>query len=89
MEKSFFCQWFKGFEKGLEIIGVGYRFNVQGQKLTINAGYSHPVKIDEPEGITFEVPNPNSIIVKGFDKTLTPSESFVLILDISLKLKLL
>ena len=60
----------KGFEKGLEIIGVGYRFNVQGKKLVINAGYSHPVEMEAPQGITFDVPNANTIIVRGIDKEL-------------------
>ena len=45
----------KGFEKGLEIIGVGYRFQVQGNELTVNAGYSHPVKMTVPSGLTVEV----------------------------------
>ena len=55
----------KGYEKGLEIIGVGYRFNVAGNKLTINAGYSHPVK-----GLTVEAPSNTEIVVKGIDKVL-------------------
>lgn len=60
----------KGYEKGLEIIGVGYRFNVAGSKLTINAGYSHPVVIDVPEGLTVEAPSNTEIVVKGIDKVL-------------------
>lgn len=60
----------KGYEKGLEIIGVGYRFNVSGNKLTINAGYSHPVVIDVPEGLTVEAPSNTEIVVKGIDKVL-------------------
>lgn len=60
----------KGYEKGLEIIGVGYRFNVAGNKLTINAGYSHPVVIDVPEGLTVEAPSNTEIVVKGIDKVL-------------------
>ena len=60
----------KGFEKGLEIIGVGYRFNVQGTKLVINAGYSHPVEMEIPEGITVEVPSNTEVTVKGIDKVL-------------------
>ena len=58
------------YTKELEIVGVGYRAQKQGKKLVMNLGYSHPVEMEEPEGITFEVPNPNSIIVKGNDKEL-------------------
>ena len=57
-----------GFEKALEIIGVGYRAQLSGNKLVLNVGYSHPVEIEQPEGITFEVPAPTSIIVHGIDK---------------------
>ena len=60
----------KGFEKGLEIIGVGYRFQVQGKLLTINAGYSHPVKITVPEGLTVEAVSNTEIVVKGINKEL-------------------
>ena len=60
----------KGYEKGLEIIGVGYRFNVQGKKLVISAGYSHPVNITIPEGITVEANGNTEITVKGIDKVL-------------------
>ena len=60
----------KGYEKGLEIIGVGYRFNVQGKKLVISAGYSHPVNMEIPEGITVESPSNTEITVKGIDKVL-------------------
>ena len=60
----------KGYEKGLEIIGVGYRFNVQGKKLVISAGYSHPVNMEVPEGITVESVSNTEIIVKGIDKVL-------------------
>ena len=60
----------KGYEKGLEIIGVGYRFNVAGNKLTINAGYSHPVVMDVPEGLRVEAPSNTEIVVKGIDKVL-------------------
>ena len=59
-----------GFQKGLEIIGVGYRFNVQGKKLVINAGYSHPVNMEIPEGITVESTSNTEITVKGIDKVL-------------------
>ena len=60
----------KGYEKGLEIVGVGYRFNVQGKKLVINAGYSHPVNMEVPEGITVESVSNTEITVKGIDKVL-------------------
>lgn len=58
----------KGFEKNLDINGVGYRAQKQGKKLVLTLGYSHPVEMDEPEGITVDVPAPNKIIVKGCDK---------------------
>lgn len=58
----------KGFEKGLDINGVGYRAAKQGKKLVLTLGYSHPVEMEEPAGITVEVPAPNKIIVKGSDK---------------------
>lgn len=57
-----------GFAKTLEIVGVGYRAQLQGNKLVLGVGYSHPVEIEPPKGITFEVPNPNTIVVKGIDK---------------------
>lgn len=58
----------KGYEKGLEINGVGYKFAVSGKLLTINAGYSHQVKMEIPEGLTVEAVNNTEIIVKGIDK---------------------
>jgi large subunit ribosomal protein L6 len=58
----------KGFEKKLEIQGVGYRASLRGTALELNVGYSHPVVIDAPAGITFEVPAQNEIVVKGIDK---------------------
>lgn len=58
----------KGYEKTLEISGVGYRAAKQGNKLTLTIGYSHPVEFVDPEGITTEVPAPNKIIIKGIDK---------------------
>ena len=58
------------FKKELEINGVGYRAQKQGHKLVLTLGYSHPVEMVEPEGITFDVPNPNQIIVRGIDKEL-------------------
>ena len=58
------------FTKQLEINGVGYRAAKQGNKIVLTLGYSHPVEMVEPEGITFDVPNPNQIIVRGIDKEL-------------------
>ena len=60
----------EGYSKGLEIIGVGYRFNLKGNKLVINAGYSHPVELDVPTGLTVEQISNNEIVVKGIDKRL-------------------
>lgn len=57
-----------GFQKELEIIGVGYRAQKQGNKLVINAGYSHPVEFEQEEGIEFEVPKNTEIVVKGISK---------------------
>ena len=58
----------KEFTRKLEVNGVGYRAQKKGKTLVLTLGYSHPVEMQEPEGITFEVPNPNEIIVKGIDK---------------------
>ena len=58
----------KGFEKRLEIQGVGYRATMRGQALELAVGFSHPVVKDPPAGVTFEVPIPTQIIVKGTDK---------------------
>lgn len=60
----------EGFEKALEINGVGYRAQKQGNKLVLTLGYSHPVEVEAPQGITIDVPSQNSIIVKGIDKQL-------------------
>jgi len=59
-----------GFEKRLEIQGVGYRAQLKGKNLEMALGYSHPVSIEAPEGIEFEVPQPTEIIVRGIDKQL-------------------
>ena len=59
-----------GFEKKLEMVGVGYRAQLQGNKLVINIGFSHPVEVDPPQGIEFEVPAVTKITVKGIDKQL-------------------
>ena len=60
----------KGFERKLEVNGVGYRASKKGNNLLLNLGYSHPVEMEAPEGITFDVPTQNEIIVKGIDKEL-------------------
>ena len=58
------------YSKELQINGVGYRVQKQGNNLNMSLGYSHPVIFEAPAGITFDVPNPNTIIVKGIDKEL-------------------
>jgi large subunit ribosomal protein L6 len=58
----------KGFEKRLQIVGVGYRVAMKGSDLEIAVGYSHPVTVAAPQGIEFEVPTPTSIVVRGNDK---------------------
>lgn len=60
----------KGFEKHLEVIGVGYRVQKQGNKLVVGAGYSHPVEVEPEAGIEIDVPKNTEIIVKGIDKEL-------------------
>src|ERR671911_2920496 len=59
-----------GYRKGLEITGVGYRAALSGKKLTLNLGYSHPVEIEPPDGISFELENPTRLAVVGIDKEL-------------------
>ncbi len=59
-----------GYRKGLEITGVGYRAALVGRKLQLSLGYSHPVEIEPPEGIAFEVENPTRLAVVGIDKEL-------------------
>ena len=59
-----------GFSKELEIVGVGYRAQVQGKQLSLSVGFSHPVIVAIPEGLTVETPKPTVVIVKGFDKHL-------------------
>ncbi|MEW9122249.1 MAG: 50S ribosomal protein L6 [Thermotaleaceae bacterium] len=58
----------KGFEKKLQIVGVGYRAAKSGNKLTLSLGFSHPVEMIDPEGISTEVPTQTEILVKGIDK---------------------
>src|SRR5699024_7757594 len=57
-----------GYEKSLQLVGVGYRANLQGNKLVLNVGYSHPVEIVPEEGVQVEVPDNAKVIVKGIDK---------------------
>ena len=68
----------KGFERKLEVNGVGYRAQKQGTKLVLTLGYSHPVEMEAPEGITFDVPSQNEIIVKGMDKELVGQTAAVI-----------
>lgn len=58
----------EGFQKELELIGVGYRAQLQGKKLVLNVGYSHPVEFTPEKGIEIEVPSNTKVIVKGYDK---------------------
>ena len=58
----------EGYQKELDVNGVGYRVAKEGKKLTMNIGYSHPVVVEETEGITIEAPTPNKIIISGIDK---------------------
>lgn len=58
----------KGFEKSLELIGVGYRAQKQGKKLVLNVGYSHPVEFNPEDGIEIDVPSNTKVVVKGYNK---------------------
>lgn len=60
----------KGYEKKLEAVGVGYRFQLKGNKLVVSAGYSHPVEIDIPSGLKVTVPAVNEAVISGIDKCL-------------------
>ena len=61
----------QGFSKELEIVGVGYRANARGPAaLELSLGFSHPVVVDAPEGVIFEVPSPTRVVVRGIDKEL-------------------
>ena len=68
----------KEFERKLEVNGIGYRAQKKGNNLSLVLGYSHPVEVEAPAGITFEVPSPNEIIVKGIDKELVGQTAAVL-----------
>jgi large subunit ribosomal protein L6 len=65
----------QGFSRKLEITGVGYRASVQGKKLVVNAGYSHPVELTPPEGITFAVEGNTTVVVSGANKELVGNEA--------------
>jgi len=65
----------QGFTRKLEIVGVGYRAAVQGKKLVVSAGYSHPVEMVPPEGVTFTVENNTTVFVSGADKELVGNEA--------------
>ena len=65
----------QGFTRKLEIVGVGYRAAVQGKKLVVSAGYSHPVEMVPPEGVTFTVENNTNVFVSGADKELVGNEA--------------
>ena len=60
----------EGFQKKLQLVGVGYRAEKKGKTLVMNLGYSHPVEMEDPEGIETETPDANTVIVKGIDKAL-------------------
>lgn len=60
----------EGYAKKLQLVGVGYKAEKKGNKLVMNLGYSHPVELDDPEGITTEVPDATTVVVKGIDKAL-------------------
>ncbi len=62
------CGVTDGFSKSLDLVGVGYRAQLTGKKVVLNVGYSHPVEIEPEQGIEFEVPANNKVIVKGIDK---------------------
>ena len=65
----------QGFTRKLEIVGVGYRAQVQGKKLVVSAGYSHPVEMEPPAGVTFAVENNTTVIVSGADKEVVGNEA--------------
>jgi len=65
----------QGFTRKLEIVGVGYRAQLQGRKLVVSAGYSHPVEMVPPEGVSFSVENNTSVLVSGADKELVGNEA--------------
>ena len=68
----------KEFERKLEVNGVGYKATKKGNNLVLSLGFSHTVEVEAPQGITFDVPNPNEIIVKGIDKELVGQTAAVI-----------
>lgn len=60
----------EGFQKKLQLVGVGYKAEKKGKKLVMSLGYSHPVELEDPEGIETETPDANTVVVKGIDKAL-------------------
>ncbi len=63
----------QGFEKALELVGTGYRAAAEGNKLTMNVGYSHPIVFEAPKDVTFETPAPTQVVVKGINKQVVGS----------------
>ncbi|MCR3758002.1 50S ribosomal protein L6 [Clostridium felsineum] len=62
-----------GFSKTLQLVGVGYKAQLKGKSLILNLGYSHPIEVASVEGVTFETPDANTVVVKGIDKELVGS----------------
>lgn len=65
----------EGYQKTLELVGVGYRAQLQGNKMVMNLGFSHPVEIQPLDGITFEIPAPTKVIIKGIDKQVVGAQA--------------
>ncbi|PRR83534.1 50S ribosomal protein L6 [Clostridium vincentii] len=65
----------EGYQKTLELVGVGYRAQLQGNKMVMNLGFSHPVEIQALDGITFEIPVPTKVIIKGIDKQMVGAQA--------------
>ena len=65
----------KGFEKTLELIGVGYRAQLQGKKLVMNLGFSHPIEVEPLTGITFETPAATKVIIRGIDNQVVGAQA--------------
>ena len=65
----------EGYSKTLELIGVGYRAQLQGKKLVMNLGFSHPVEVEPMEGITFETPAQTQVVIKGIDKQVVGAQA--------------
>ena len=65
----------EGFQKTLELVGVGYRAQLRGKKLVMNLGYSHPVEVEPMDGITFETPAATTVVIKGIDKQVVGAQA--------------